>query len=153
MRTAIVVGLSLLIASCGDDIVAEPLVDTSVVGSFDGVEFVPINGYATVYRERAIIVLGTGPVGCGSEASDLPPRGHTATMAIPALTEGSYSNVEVQLYSNVDRFQSANASVGTVTISSVTDASVVGEISFVYTDTQEHEFSVVGTFEVAHCAY
>lgn len=153
MRTTIVVGLSLLIASCGDDVVAEPLLDSSVVGSFDGVEFVPINGYATVYRERAIIVLGTGPIGCGSEASDLPPRGHTAAMAVPALAAGSYGNVDVQLYSNVDRFQGAGANTGTVTISSVTDASVVGEISFAYTDTQEREFSVAGTFDVVHCAY
>lgn len=164
MRTTVIrsvlVGLSLLVASCGgSDIIAEPLIDSTVVGSFDGTEFIPVNGYATVATtntgDRSIIVLGTGGIGCGSE-SGLPPRGYTVATQIPALAVGTYSNVEVQLYSNVDRFREANDDSGTVTISSVTDDSVVGEISFEYTDTTfaaPRVYTVTGTFEVAHCAY
>ena len=40
-----------------------------------------------------------------------------------------------------------------MTISAATDESVVGEISFQYTDSDDREFSVTGTFELAHCAY
>lgn len=160
MRTtvtqSVLLGLSLLAASCGgSNIIAEPLIDSTVVGSFDGVEFIPINGYANVADGRSIIVLGTAGVGCGSERG-LPPRGHTVAMEIPALAVGSYTNVEVQLYRYVDFFREANDDSGTVTISSVTDDSVVGEISFEYTDTtfaEDRVYTVTGTFEVAHCAY
>lgn len=154
----VVLGLSLLLVSCGgSDIVAEPLIDSSVVGSYDGTEFIPINGYATVVTtssgDAAAIVLGTGPVGCGSESANEPPRGYTAAVRLPALAVGSYSNVYVQLYRNTDDFEGAGQNSGTVTISSVTDESVVGEISFQYTDSDDREFSVTGTFELAHCAY
>ena len=145
--------VSLFAAGCGGDAVGEPLIATTLVGEYDGVEFIPINGYATVYDGNSIIVLGTGPIACGSEDDSLPPRGHTAAMRINALAEGSYGNVQVQLYSNVGQFMGSGSNSGSVTISSVTDDSVVGEVTYNYTDAQDREYSITGTFEVAHCAY
>jgi hypothetical protein len=151
-RWVMLVG-TLLTASCGGDATGEPLLATTLVGSFDGFEFTPVNGFATVYEGTSLIVLGDGPVGCGSENDSLPPRGHNAALRIPALEVGTYGNVLVQLYSNVSRFEGVGENSGTVTITSVTDESIVGEVSFNYTDDEDREFSFTGTFEVAHCAY
>jgi hypothetical protein len=144
----------LFAASCGgEEAVGEPLLATTLVGSFDGVEFTPINGFATVYQGTSLIVLGDGPVGCGSEDDNSPPRGYNAALRIPEFTAGSYGNVLVQLYSNVGRFEGVGQNSGTVTIASVTDESIVGEVTWSYTDDEDREFSFTGTFEVAHCAY
>ncbi|MBK6813848.1 MAG: hypothetical protein IPG81_34195 [Sandaracinaceae bacterium] len=51
------------------------------------------------------------------------------------------------------RFDGAWQNSGPVTISSVTDESIVGEVTFNYTDNEDREFSFTGTFEAAHYAY
>lgn len=150
---SIALALSLLATACGGDSTGEPLLATSLVGSYDGTEFIPTNGFATVYQGNALIVMGDGPVGCGTEDNSLPPRGRNGALRVPALEVGSYSNVLVQLYSNVGRFEGVGENSGTVTISSVTDESITGDVTWTYTDDEGRDFSFTGTFEVVHCAY
>ena len=38
-------------------------------------------------------------------------------------------------------------------ITSVTDESVAGEITYSYTSDDEDTYTLMGTFEVVHCAY
>lgn len=149
----VMLACSLLAASCGGGTTPEPLIATTVVGSYAGEEFIPVNGFATVYREDSIIVLSDAAVACGTENDNTPPPGHTTALNVPALAVGSYSNVFVQMYNNVGRFDGVGQNSGTVTISSVTDESIVGEVTFTYTDNENRDFSFTGTFEVAHCAY
>ncbi|MBK8409561.1 MAG: hypothetical protein IPL19_16445 [Sandaracinaceae bacterium] len=149
----VMLACSLVAASCGGGTTPEPLLATTLVGSYAGEEFIPVNGFATVYQGNAIIVLSDAAVACGTEDNNTPPPGHTTALNLPALAVGSYGNVFVQMYNNVGRFDGAGQNSGSVTISSVTDESIVGEVTFNYTDNEDREFSFTGTFEVAHCAY
>ncbi len=152
MRTTLLFVLLVCLASCGDES-GDPFLSGALEGSYDGATFVGVNGFATVSDGNPVIVVGDGPVHCGSESSGAPPKGRNAAIHPDALAVGTYSSVFVQMFSNVGSFEGVGASLGTLTITSVTDASVAGEITFDYTDGEGRHFTLDGTFEVVHCAY
>src|SRR5512139_54312 len=126
--------LALCLSSCGDGAAGEPLVSTTLVGSFDGVEFTPLNGFATLYNVLPMIAVGDAALHCGSESSGYPPRGYYAIIAVPDFAVGTYGSVFVELYENVGNFSGVGASNGTLTSSAVTAETISGEITYDYTD-------------------
>lgn len=145
--------LACMLCACGGGVSAEPLLSGSVTGSYEGSAFTAVNGFATVSNGTPVILMGTGNLGCGSEEANSPPRGLNAAIGAPQLAVGTYENVVVQLYSNVGRFESTGSNQGTLVITSVTDESVAGEITYSYTSDDEDTYTLMGTFEVVHCAY
>lgn len=153
MRIALVFMLALSLAACGgSSIEPEPLIETTVEGSYDGDDFTPINGFVgTTTGGNTVIVLGDGPIGCGTESASSPPRGHTGIIGVETLAVGSDPSVFVQLISNVGEYQGVGSSNGALTITAVTETTVTGEISFTYTDAQSREFTLSGAFEATRC--
>lgn len=154
LRPLLGVCLVLSLGACGGDGAGEPLLGGDVSGSYNGNEFVAINGFATMTSGGTFaIIVGTGPIACGSESASSPPTGHNAAIAAPAFAVGSYSNVFVNMYQNVGRFEGTGSSNGTLTITAVTDESIVGEIQYSYTNTDDELYELNGTFEVVLCAF
>lgn len=146
-------GLSLALASCDDGTTPEPLLSTTLEGSYDGDAFSPINGFVTAGASgNSLIVVGDGPIACGSESGASPPRGYTAAFSIPTLAAGSYGSVSVQMIRNVSSYQGTGSNTGSVTITSVTDTTVAGQLSYSYTDSQSRVFTMTGSFEASRCA-
>ena len=151
MRGLPLVLVCVLAACGGSDEAGEPLLSGSVQGSFDGMTFTAVNGFATLYHDAGLIGVGDGPLHCGSEQSSSPPPGNMIGMSVPSLAAGAYSNVIVEIYKNKGGFEGVGANTGTVTLTAVTDASVAGTVSFSYTDDMGRMFTANGTFEVVHC--
>jgi hypothetical protein len=150
----LVLAVMLTLASCGGDgVPAEPLIAGDVAGSYNGTGFTPINGFATVSDGTSMILLGTGSIGCGSESASSPPGGYTAAIAAPALAVGTYNGVFVNMYKNVGGFEGRGSTDGTLTITSVTDESISGEIQYDRLTPTNERYVITGTFEVVHCAY
>jgi hypothetical protein len=149
----IVSSLAVPLAGCGgggaDPI---PLLSGSVSGEYAGDAFTASFGFATVYEEIDIIALGDGNLHCGSPESANPPDGTNAILALPALEVGSYTNVEVHLYQNIDEFSGFGTTGAVVTLSSVTAESVAGDVDFSFTTTEGETYRLAGTFEVSRCA-
>jgi hypothetical protein len=142
---------SCLLVACGGDESGEPLVSGSVKGSFDGMTFTAVNGFAAPYRGQAVIGVGDGSIRCGSENANDPPSGMSIVIAVPELAVGSFSNVLVEVYKNRGAFEGVGSNTGSLTLTSVTDASVAGMIAFSYTDMDSRVFTANGTFEVVNC--
>lgn len=146
----LVLGL-LAVTACGsDDEGGEPLITASMTASYNGIDFTPAFGFATIYKGGGFIAVGTGPLRCGVESSPSPPGGRNAILSVP-LTVGAHANVSVQMIENVDDFTGIGSNSGSVTIASVTDTSIVGTVAFDYTDTMSRRFTLNGGFEVMHC--
>ncbi|CAN5903852.1 hypothetical protein BH11MYX3_BH11MYX3_21490 [soil metagenome] len=143
--------LALGLAACGGSDSGEPLLAGSMTGEYNGHSFTPAFGFATLYNGAGLIVVGDGPIHCGTESANDPPSGTNAVLSVP-LEVGSRTNVFVQLTRNIDGFEGAGANTGSVTVSAVSESSVVGTVTFDYTDTQSRHFSIIGGFEVLHCA-
>lgn len=135
----------------GSDGAGEPLISGSLTAHYDGVPFTPINGVATIYNGGGLIMLGDGPIHCGTEDSNTPPRGDNAVFSVP-LTVGSYGSVLVQLFHNDGNFEGLGSSTGVVNIVGVTETSVAGDIAFAFTSTDGTSVAIDGTFEVIRCA-
>jgi hypothetical protein len=154
LRSVLTVLLMLGLGACGGDATGEPLLGGDVAGSYDGTAFVALNGFATETSGGTLVILvGTGPIACGSESASAPPTGHNAAIAAPAFTVGTYSNVFVNLYQNVGRFEGTGSSNGTLTITAVTDESIAGEIAYTFTNDDDELYELNGTFEVVLCAF
>jgi hypothetical protein len=123
----------------------------SRAGEYDGHSFTPAFGFATLYKGAGLIVVGDGPIHCGTETDQEPPSGTNALFSVP-LEVGSKGSVGVQLYRNIDSFEGVGSNTGSVTVSAVSETSVTGTVSFDYTDSRSRHFSITGNFEVLHCA-
>lgn len=150
-RRVALLALALSLTSCGDDAAGEPLVSGTLMGSYDGADFEPINGYASTYMGQPFIALGTGPIRCGSEESPSPPPGYNAVVRAPDFAVGSYGSVFVQLYANVSGFEGVGSNGGSLDITAVTADTVSGSIDYAYTDGDGRMFTLSGTFEVVLC--
>lgn len=144
--------LTMLLAGCGSDESGTPLRSGALTAEYAGTAFTPVNGFATTYMGKGAVVLGDGPVHCGSESANDPPSGRNASFSVTALTPGTYSNVLVQLFENVSSFHGVGANKGTVTITSVTAESVAGTIAFDYTADDGKHYAINGSFDAVHCA-
>jgi hypothetical protein len=145
---ALVLALSLVACSGAE---GEPLVSGVLTGSYDGTEFTATNGFAAMEDGVPIIVFGSGNVRCGSQNAGSPPSGRTAAFRVPSLEVGTYGNVIVQMYENVNGFEGVGSNGGSVTISAVTTDTISGTVGYTYTDTMSRMFSFSGTFEVVNC--
>ncbi|MCB9660040.1 MAG: hypothetical protein H6726_20490 [Sandaracinaceae bacterium] len=152
-KVVLTLTLACMLTACGGGVSAEPLLSGNVMGSYEGSAFTAVNGFATVSNGASVILVGTGNLGCGSEESNSPPSGLNAAIRAPQFAVGTYSNVQVQLYSNVGGFESTGSNQGTLVITSVTDESIAGQITYSYTSADEQTYTLTGTFEVVHCAY
>ncbi|MCC6999374.1 MAG: hypothetical protein IT370_32480, partial [Deltaproteobacteria bacterium] len=139
-----------LVAGCGSDESGTPLRSGAITAEYAGTAFTPVNGFATTYMGKSLIVVGDGPVHCGSESNNDPPSGRNASFSV-MLAAGSYSNVFVNLYENVSSFHGVGANKGTVTLTSVTAESVAGTIAFDYTADDGKHYALNGSFDVVHC--
>ena len=146
--------VALALAGCGggDDEEGEPLIAGSIAGDYDGNAFTPTNGFATLFENVNLIGLGDGPIRCGSEDDNDPPGGTMAAFAVPAFEAGTWSNVLVQLYRNVDEFEGVGSNQGSVTLDEVSETSIAGSVEYDYTDDDGRHFAISGTFEVVRCA-
>ena len=147
--------LLLAAAACGGDDgdgSGEPLIAGAMTGEYDGNAFTPANGFATVYEGVSLIGVGDGPIRCDSVDDQDPPSGTNVAFSVPAFEAGSYANVLVQLYRNVDEFEGVGSNQGSVTLEEVSDTSVAGSVEYDYTDDDGRHFAISGTFEVLRCA-
>jgi len=142
----------VLAAGCGGDS-GEPLISGSMTAEFAGTMFTPVNGFATIYQGKGLIVVGTGSVHCGSETSNSPPSGRNAIISIPALAVGSYSNVLIQVSeTSGGGFHSSGSNSGSVTITSVTAETVAGTVAYEHTSSSDQKhYAINGSFETVHC--
>jgi hypothetical protein len=149
---ALGLGLWAFVAGCGSAESPEPLVASTLSGQYEGTAFTPVNGFATLYKNQNLIAFGDGPLNCDSPTLTSPPSGINAVFAIPAMETGSYSSVLVMIhYNKGGHYEASGANAGLVTISSVTDGSVGGAISYSRTDEQGLTSGVSGNFEVVRC--
>ena len=74
-----------------------------------------------------------------------------AVFTLETLEVGSYSSVFVNLYYNKGHFEGWGSSVGSATLTSVTEASVAGSIDYSDTDQDGQTYSLSGTFDVIRC--
>ncbi len=139
------------LVACGGDDSGEPLIYGAMLGEYDGHVFTPVFGFATMHNGAGLLAVGDGSVHCGTETDDAPPSGISAVLTVP-LEVGNHGQVFVQMIRNVDSFEGVGANTGSVMITSVTEQSVTGELSFDHRDTRQRRFTVSGGFEVLHCA-
>jgi hypothetical protein len=148
------VGLGLL--GCGGGSASNPLISGVVSGNYGPETFTLTTGFATVYTPeqgdpRNLIGVGTD-LGCDSPNMNEPPDGSSAVIAVPSFDPGTYGNVFVNLYQNIDEFSGIGSNSGTVTITSSSATSVAATVSFGYTDATSGEmYALAGTFEVVRC--
>jgi hypothetical protein len=150
----IVSGMLLAAAGCGGGAGAgEPLLSSTLAGSFKGQAFTPAFGVATVYNGSNMIALGDGPINCGSAQRNDPPAGTSAVLSVPTLDVGTYSSVFVDMiqYKGMN-LDGAGSNSATVTLTAVGASSVAGSIDYSYTDsTTNDSYGISGSFEVARC--
>lgn len=155
MRILSTVLLSTVVSlgACGSDAGDrdEPLISGSLAGEYKGQAFTPDTGFATVYVGSPLIGVGDGGLNCDSPDRDDPPPGSSAAFVVPAFEAGTYADVLVHLYRNVDDFEGRSSSGGLVTITTATAASVAGTIDYMDTDTDGLTYRLVGSFEVVRC--
>ncbi|HLU67837.1 MAG TPA: hypothetical protein VKZ63_16245 [Kofleriaceae bacterium] len=145
--------LLVALGACGGDSdEGEPLLSGSLTAEYDGNAFTPVNGFATTSDGIGLIVLGDGPVRCGSEDDTEPPAGRNAAVTLPALEVGSHTSVFVQMFQNVGDFEGVGSNQGTLELTSVSQEAVAGSISFDYVDDEGRQFRLDGDFEVVRCA-
>jgi hypothetical protein len=150
---ALALGLCVVAAACGGGAGdPEPLVASTLSGTYEGTAFTPVNGFATLHKSQNLIAFGDGPLNCDSPSSTEPPSGINAVFAVPDMAVGSYSSLLVMIYYNKSgHYEASGTNSGSVMITSVTDASVGGTISYSRTDEEGLTSSVSGSFEVFHC--
>lgn len=151
MRASAPFVLALVLTGCAVP-PPEPFLGGDITGSYDGAEFAGENGFATMHEGSAIVLLGDGNLYCGAEDASDPPDGRNALLDLPAFEVGTYSNVLVRMYENIDSFEGVGTNSGSVTVTEVTETSVAGEVAFSYTDEEGRDFSLSGTFDVVRCA-
>jgi len=143
--------LVILLGACGGGSDPEPLVSSSLTASYAGTTFTPVNGFATIYMDSPIVVVGDGTIHCGSESSKSPPPGRTAVFEIDSFDVGVHSSF-TQMFTNVGDFMGIGSSDGTVTITASTETSVAGMLAYDYTSADDGKmYSVAGAFEAIRC--
>jgi hypothetical protein len=144
--------LSLLaLFACGSDPSGEPFLSGAVGGNFAGNRFDIRFGFVTDFEDDNLFNLGDGGQKCGSELEELPPSGNTVVFSLSSLAPGSFNGVFVEMFNNGDQFLGISSNEGTVTITSATEDSVAGSISYAHTDDENRMYSVEGEFEVTRC--
>lgn len=142
-----------LLACGGTAVIPDPIVSGTVSGSYDGADFVAVNGFVTMRSSGTYVIgFGTGPIGCGSEDMSRPPPGYSAAVSLASLSVGTYSNTFVNLIANVNGFEGAGSNDGTLTVTAVGADTLSGTISYSYTDSGGATYALSGTFEVVLCA-
>lgn len=129
----------------------EPLIATTLVGDFEGTSFAPEFGFAILYMGETIMGVGTDPIDCGSPEWSEPPTGHFALIALPSFDVGAYSNVFVDVMRNTNgSFRGRGSNTGTVEITSSTEASLAGTVSY-SASIDSLSYGLSGSFEVVRC--
>ena len=144
------IALLSILAACGGGGGGEPLISGSVGGDYEGNTFTANTGFAVASEDEFAIGVGDGDLNCDSPNDDDPPPGTNAVMFLPSLAVGTYSDVFVSIYRNVDEFGGFGTGGGTVTITASSATSVAGSITWSTTD-EGLTYSVNGTFEVVNC--
>jgi hypothetical protein len=150
------VGMLVIFAGCGGgggEGAGVPLVSGSLAGVYKGQPFTPGFGVATVYMQSNLILIGTGPMNCGSATRPDPPTGTSALVEVPVFDVGTYSSVFVDMvrYSG-GNFEGTGSNSATVTITASSAASVAGTISWNHTSgTTNETYGLSGDFEVSRC--
>lgn len=142
----------LATAGCGGGDAGDALLSTTLTGQFKGQAFSPTFGVATIYKGSNVIVLGDGAVTCSSVEENDTPTGTNAKFSVPTLDVGTYSSVFVYMSQYKGRtFDLVGSSDATVTLAAVSASSVVGTITYSYTDSSGGRYGLSGTFEVKRC--
>jgi len=143
--------LVVVVGCGGGGASGDPLISGSLAGEYEGQPFTPTFGFATLYEDTTIIGLGDGDLNCASPTQNEPPPGTNAILALPSFDVGTYSNVFVNLYRNVDGFEGTGSNGGSVTITASSADSVAGMVSYSYTDDGGLTSGLDGTFDVVRC--
>lgn len=152
LSTVLLSTTAFSLAACGgSDDGSEPLIAGTLGGAYKGQAFTPDTGFATRYVGSPLIGVGDGGLGCSSPDQPDPPPGTSAAFVVPAFEVGTYADVLVHLYRNVDEFEGRSSGGGMVTITAATAASVAGTIDYMDTDDQGLTYRLSGSFEVVHC--
>jgi hypothetical protein len=142
----------LATAGCGRGDAGDALLSTTLTGQFNGQAFTPAFGVATIYKGSNVIALGDGAITCGSVQQNDTPMGTNAKFSVPTLDVGTYSSVSVYMSQYEGRtFDLVGSSDATVTLTAVSMSSVVGTITYGYTDSAGGTYSLAGSFEVTRC--
>jgi hypothetical protein len=151
----IVSGMLLAVAGCGGGGAGagEPLVSSTLSGTFKGQAFTPAFGVATVYNGSNMIALGDGPINCGSAQRNDPPTGTSAVFSVSTLAVGTYSSIFVDMIQyRAANLDGAGSNSGTVTLTAVSASSVAGSIDYSYIDSTTNDtYGISGSFEVTRC--
>jgi hypothetical protein len=136
------------LAACGGG-GGEPLISGSVGGDYEGNTFTADTGFATIVEGTTAIGIGDGGLDCDSPNDTNPPPGTNAILFLPSFDPGTYTDVFVNMYRNVDGFSGFGTGGGTVTITA-SGTTVAGSVEWSTTD-MGLTYSVSGSFEVVRC--
>lgn len=156
MRSLALVGMMALGTACGGG-GSDPvlLLGGSVQGSYEGNTFMGVNGFADHLvegdNEAYVIAIGDGNLNCGSATAPSPPDGTNVGIQLTELTEATYANVFIQLYRNVDGFESRGSNSGSVVLTTVAPDHVAGSVAYDDTADDGSRYQVSGTFDVVRC--
>jgi hypothetical protein len=146
--------LGFALAACGGGGGSgEPLISGSVSGSYDGNGFTVDAGFVAAAAEGGFAIgLGDGSLDCDSINDDAPPSGSFAVAFVDSIAVGTYSDVFVNIFRNVDGLHGYGTGGGTVMITGSNATSVAGSIDWAATNSETGEMhSITGTFEVVNC--
>ena len=145
-------GLAWVAACGGSGASGEPLIAGALTGDYQGTAFTPAFGFALERTAGVsyLIAVGTDPIHCGTAEQSDPPAGNFAAIALTSLDVGTYSNVIVEVFTNVGGFAGSGSNAGSVEITASTAESVAGTVT--YADTIEsRSYGLSGSFEVVRC--
>lgn len=133
----------------------EPLVQSNVTGTVDGVDLGAAFGIS-VEREvdgvtDVVTMIGSGEINCGSIDNALPPEGVYVSIQLPAAVEGPASSASFAYWTvEGNNFDLTSSGGGTVTVTSVTDATIAMDVDHSAT-IDGVDYAVSGQFEAIRC--
>jgi hypothetical protein len=147
----LVLAAGLAFAACGSSEKGEPLLSSTVTGTYGDDSFTAVNGFAYEPSDTSkVIGLGDGPLNCNSPYKNDPPSGMMGGISLPSFEVGTYSGVMVTIYRNIGSFEGKGTNAGSVEITASSAESIAGTVA--YTDDYEGTaLSLNGSFEVVHC--
>lgn len=156
MRTlsCLVITLSLLgpLGCGGDDVTPLPLLAANGSGDANGTAFTPAYGLVTELASgTVVIVLGSGPIGCGSLDSSSPPEGVIVQVQVPEAKVGVPSKhfVMFQVFSGGSG-TGGGSGAGSVELTKVTPTSIALTVDYAATISGK-SYQLKGSFEAERC--
>jgi hypothetical protein len=141
-----------LLVACGNGSGSsgDPLLSGTISGSFEGDDFTPSFGFATLYEGAPLIGLAEDDVHCGSESMNAPPRGNGVILSSFAFEVGSH-DAFVQVFRSAGGDYASHGSSGIIEITAITDESIAGTVDFDSAGDGDLTYSAHGDFQVVNC--